>query len=30
MEACTSYKPWHDKKTAKTYLKSLLSKIDLI
>jgi hypothetical protein len=21
MEACTSYKPWHDKKTAKTYLK---------
>ena len=21
MEACTSYKPWHDKKTGKTYLK---------
>lgn len=21
MEACTSYKPWHDKKTGKTFLK---------
>ncbi len=26
MEACPSYKPWHNKKTGKTYLKSVLGK----
>lgn len=26
MEACPSYKPWHNKKTGKTYLKSVQGK----
>lgn len=26
MESCPSYKPWHNKKTGKTYLKSITSK----
>ena len=30
MESCPSYKPWHNKKTGKTYLKSVSGKYTII